>query len=147
MRLRDPGSLSVVCGMPSVSSALRVKPALARGKRTRRSAVPVLRGGQTSRYVVDSVLGETASQQHTYQALVAPLVDSFVQVCLYYCDAIGGCAGCERRHQPISSSMQLRLMPCVPVQHSTSNMTSKCKHLSLVSMAEACDIFYTVVAA
>jgi hypothetical protein len=42
----------------------------------------VLRGGQTSRYVVDSVLGEAASQQQTYEALVAPLVDSFIQVCV-----------------------------------------------------------------
>jgi hypothetical protein len=82
MRLRDTGSLSVVCGLPCVTSAIRVKPAAARGKRTRRSAVPVLRGGQTSRYVVDSVLGEAASQQQTYEALVAPLVDSFIQVCV-----------------------------------------------------------------
>lgn len=81
MRLRDTSSLSVVCGMPSVSSALRVRPAAsARGKRSRRVSVPVLRGGHTSRYVVDSVLPETASQQQTYQTLVAPLVDSFVQV-------------------------------------------------------------------
>lgn len=41
----------------------------------------MLRGGQTSRYVVDSVLGEAASQQQTYETLVAPLVDSFIQVC------------------------------------------------------------------
>lgn len=79
MRLRDTGSLTVVCGMPTVSTALRVKPA-ARGRRARRGAVPVLRGGQTSRYVVDSVLGDAASQQEVYQELVAPLVDNFVQV-------------------------------------------------------------------
>lgn len=85
MRLRDTGSLTVVCGMPSVTTALRVKPATARSRRTRRSAVPVLRGGQTSRYVIDNVQGEAASQQDTYEAVIAPLVDNFIQVCTACC--------------------------------------------------------------
>jgi hypothetical protein len=42
--------------------------------------MPVLRGGQTSRYVVDSVQGEAASQQDTYDSIIAPLVDNFIQV-------------------------------------------------------------------
>jgi hypothetical protein len=40
----------------------------------------VLRGGQTSRFVVDSIIGEAATQQQAYESLVAPLVDSFIQV-------------------------------------------------------------------
>lgn len=72
--------MSVVCGMPCVSTAVRIKPAASRGKRSRRSAVPVLRGGQTSRFVVDSIVGEAATQQQAYESLVAPLVDNFIQV-------------------------------------------------------------------
>jgi hypothetical protein len=77
MRQRDTSSLAVVCSMPSVTTALRVKPARSQRRGKRGAIVPVVRG-TPGRYIVDAVFGEAATQQEVYQALVAPLVDSFV---------------------------------------------------------------------
>lgn len=87
MRQRDTSSLAVVSSIPTVSTAVRVKPATNRSRRGgKRNAVPVLRGGQTGKYVVDLVLGEAATQDEVYHVLAAPLVDSFIQVrCTQHC--------------------------------------------------------------
>lgn len=73
-RQKGAASFAALNGMPTITSALRIKPCFEAVYRRRRT-VPV-RGQQTS-YVFDAVL-EAATQQQAYQHLCAPLVDSLL---------------------------------------------------------------------
>lgn len=71
---RTKGGFATLQNMPTVRTALRVKPST--DARRRRNTVPVR--GQAGSYVVDLALSESATQQHAYEHLVAPLVDSII---------------------------------------------------------------------
>lgn len=101
--MRTKGTFAAVQGMPTVRSAVRVRPCSGPG---RRRTCPVR--GQAGSYVVDVALGDTCQQQQVYQHLVAPLVDSFIHgesaVLLVY-----GAAGTGKTHTlQVSSSRATR---------------------------------------
>jgi hypothetical protein len=81
MRRKDVNSFAVVCGMPTLKTALRIKPVSNRSSNSsRRRAVALPRQGHCGSYCIDVILGETATQQQTYDSVAAPLVDTFLQV-------------------------------------------------------------------
>jgi Cdc6-like AAA superfamily ATPase len=97
--MRTRGTFAAVQGMPTVRSAVRVRPCS--GPARRRTC---LVRGQAGSYVVDVALGDTCSQHQVYQHLTAPLVDSFIHgesaVLLVY-----GAAGTGKTHTlQVSSS-------------------------------------------
>jgi hypothetical protein len=111
--MRTKGTFAAVQGMPTVRSAVRVRPCSAPA---RRRTCPVR--GQAGSYVVDVALGESCLQQQAYQHVTAPLVDSFISgesaVLLVY-----GAAGTGKTHtlQVSSSSAPLTTDMTHPSQH------------------------------
>ena len=97
--MRTKGTFAALQGMPTVRSAVRVRPC---SGLVRRRTCPVR--GQAGSYVVDVALGDSCLQQQAYQYLAAPLVDSFINgesaVLLLY-----GAAGTGKTHTlQVSSS-------------------------------------------